>query len=146
MSLSETLSGWPRGNTRRIGVVSDTHQKDEGWDSPPELIEALQSCDLILHCGDLDALGVLDHLETVAPVLAVRGYADPREPGDRLAETTRVVEFAGFAHRHGARPGVARPAGAVHAHARVSARRRGRAHDAEVRPAGGRRLLRSHPR
>ena len=96
MSLSDLPSGWPRGNTSRIAVVSDTHEKGEGWGSPPELIEALRTSDLILHCGDLDSLGVLDHLETVAPVLAVRGYADPREAGDRLAETTRVVEFAGL--------------------------------------------------
>jgi len=31
-------------------------------------------------------------LETVAPVLAVRGYEDPTEAGQRLASTTRVVE------------------------------------------------------
>ncbi|MEE9534550.1 MAG: metallophosphoesterase family protein, partial [Acidimicrobiia bacterium] len=40
--------------------------------------------------------GVLDHLETVAPVRAVRGYGDPHEPGDRLAERTRVVQAAGL--------------------------------------------------
>ena len=79
----------------RIAVVSDTHQLGYGWGSPPELMEALQGSDLILHCGDLETLGVLDHLETVAPVLAVRGYGDPHEPGDRLAERTRVVEVAG---------------------------------------------------
>ena len=33
---------------------------------------------------------------TGRPVLAVRGYEDPREPGDRLADTTRVVDAAGF--------------------------------------------------
>ena len=38
---------------------------------------------------------MLDCLEQVAPVLAVRGYEDPREPGERLADTTRVVEASG---------------------------------------------------
>jgi uncharacterized protein len=79
----------------RIAIVSDTHELGDGWGSPPELISALKGVDLILHCGDLDMLGVLDHLQTVAPVLAVRGHKDPREPGDRLAERTRVVEVEG---------------------------------------------------
>jgi putative phosphoesterase len=85
-----------RVNSTRISVVSDTHEQGDGWGSPPELLEALDGSDLILHCGDLDALGVLDHLETVAPVLAVRGYPDPREESDRLAEETRVVEVDGI--------------------------------------------------
>lgn len=85
-----------RVNSTRISVVSDTHEQGDGWGSPPELLEALDGSDLILHCGDLDALGVLDHLETVAPVLAVRGYPDPREASERLAEETRVVEVDGI--------------------------------------------------
>ena len=48
--------------------------------------------DLILHCGDLECLGVLDYLEAVAPVLAVRGYEDPTERGRRLANKTRLVQ------------------------------------------------------
>ena len=54
-------------------------------------MDALRDVDLILHCGDLECLGVLDYLETLAPVLAVRGYEDPTEAGDRLALSTRVV-------------------------------------------------------
>ena len=80
----------------RIAVISDTHELGDGWGSPPELLEALRGADLILHCGDLERLGVLDHLETVASVLAVRGYSDPHEPGERLAARTRVVEVAGL--------------------------------------------------
>lgn len=79
----------------RLTVVSDTHELGDGWRSPPELIEAVEGSGLILHCGDLETLGVLDHLETIAPVLAVRGYGDPHEPGERLAERTRVVDVEG---------------------------------------------------
>ncbi|SVC23741.1 uncharacterized protein METZ01_LOCUS276595 [marine metagenome] len=50
---------------------------------------------MILHCGDLECLGVLDYLEEVSPLLAVRGYEDPLEDGDRLAMTTRVVKVEG---------------------------------------------------
>ncbi|MBI4201699.1 MAG: metallophosphoesterase family protein [Chloroflexi bacterium] len=79
----------------RLAVISDTHELGTGWGSPPELLEALRGVDLILHCGDLEVLGVLDHLETVAPVLAIRGHKDPREEGERLAERTRVVDAEG---------------------------------------------------
>ena len=50
---------------------------------------------MILHCGDLECLGVLDYLEEIAPLLAVRGYEDPVEEGERLALTTRVVKVEG---------------------------------------------------
>ena len=61
----------------RIGLISDTHSAGSGRDLPDRVLEALRGVDLILHCGDLECLGVLDYLETVAPVLAVRGYEDP---------------------------------------------------------------------
>ncbi len=80
----------------RIGLISDTHCAGSGWDLPDQVLQAFQGVDLILHCGDLECLGVLDCLETVAPVLAVRGYEDPVEPGERLASPTRVVAAAGI--------------------------------------------------
>ena len=81
----------------KIGLISDTHSAGSGRDLPDEVLHAFSGVDLILHCGDLECLGVLDYLETVAPVLAVRGYEDPREPGDRLADATRVVHAGGIA-------------------------------------------------
>lgn len=80
----------------RIGLISDTHCAGSGWDLPIQVLRAFQGVDLILHCGDLECLGVLDCLETVAPVLAVRGYEDPAEAGDRLTFPTRVVEVDGI--------------------------------------------------
>ncbi len=79
----------------KIGLISDTHSAGSGQDLPKQVFQALAGVDLILHCGDLECLGVLDLLETVAPVLAVRGYEDPREPGERLANSTRVVPIDG---------------------------------------------------
>ena len=81
----------------KIGLISDTHSAGNGRDLPDRVLQALAGVDLILHCGDLECLGVLDYLETVAPVLAVRGYEDPREPGDRLADATRVVHAGAIA-------------------------------------------------
>jgi len=79
-----------------IGLISDTHCAGSGWDLPSQVFQAFQGVNLILHCGDLECLGVLDCLETVAPVLAVRGYEDPVEDGDRLVSPTRVVEAGGI--------------------------------------------------
>ena len=80
----------------RIGLISDTHSAGSGRDLPDRVLDALTGVDLILHCGDLECIGVLDYLETVAPVLAVRGYEDPVENGGRLANATRVVEAGGI--------------------------------------------------
>jgi hypothetical protein len=88
--------GKPELTAVKIGVISDTHSAGSGRDLPDPVLSALEGVDLILHCGDLECLGVLDYLETVAPVLAVRGYEDPMEPGDRLASTTRVVQAEGI--------------------------------------------------
>ena len=74
----------------KIGVISDTHSAGSGRDLPQPVLDVFNGVDLILHCGDLECLGVLDYLETVAPVLAVRGYEDPMEAGERLANATRV--------------------------------------------------------
>lgn len=80
-----------------VGVLSDTHIGGDIPELPSLVLRAFQGADLILHCGDLDTTTeVLDRLETVAPVKAVRGYPDPREKGDRLAEAVRVVEAEGL--------------------------------------------------
>ena len=76
----------------KIGLISDTHSAGSGRDLPAAVFDALAGCDLVLHCGDLECIGVLDYLEELAPVLAVRGYEDPVERGERLANVTRIVE------------------------------------------------------
>ena len=76
----------------RVGLISDTHSAGSGKDLPSQVLKAFEGVDLILHCGDLECIGVMDVLESVAPVLAVRGYEDPIEAGDRLARVTRVVQ------------------------------------------------------
>ena len=83
----------------RIGLISDTHIDDNGPSLAQQVLDTFRAArvELILHCGDLgSSTAVLDHLETVAPVMAVRGYPDPWEDGDRLAETVRVLELEGL--------------------------------------------------
>ena len=76
--------------TTRIGVVADTHVGEFLPALPPAVCEALEGCDLVLHAGDLSVPGVLDDLEAVAPVVAVRGDHD-RLGGLALPETVVVV-------------------------------------------------------
>ena len=55
----------------KIGILSDTHDLLR-----PEVIDALQGCDNILHGGDISSQRILDRLEKIAPVKAVRGNND----------------------------------------------------------------------
>ena len=79
----------------KVGLISDTHSAGSGRNLPAAVFDALRGCDLLLHCGDLECIGVLDYLEELAPVLAVRGYEDPVESGERLANVSRIVAVAG---------------------------------------------------
>ena len=55
----------------KVGILSDTHDLLR-----PEVIDALQGCDYILHGGDISSRKILDQLEQIAPVKAVRGNND----------------------------------------------------------------------
>lgn len=54
-----------------IGLISDTHGLVR-----PQVFDALSGVDRILHAGDVGE-GVLEELETIAPVRAVLGNTDP---------------------------------------------------------------------
>jgi putative phosphoesterase len=75
----------PAHSTGTIGLISDTHGLLR-----PEALEALAGVEHIIHAGDVGEPGILETLETIAPVTAVRGNVD-REPwADRLPETAEV--------------------------------------------------------
>jgi uncharacterized protein len=66
---------------RVIGLISDTHGMVRA-----SVHGALAGVELILHAGDVGGDEILDELELIAPVLAVRGNTDgPGNP--RLAES-----------------------------------------------------------
>lgn len=54
-----------------VGLVSDTH----GW-LDPFLLEAFAGVERIVHAGDVGPGPILESLEAVAPVTAVRGNID----------------------------------------------------------------------
>ena len=72
-----------------MGVISDTHGLMRS-----EAVETLRGSDLILHAGDVGGETVLEALEALAPVVAVRGNTDRGAFGRSLSET-QVVAVAG---------------------------------------------------
>jgi hypothetical protein len=69
-----------------VGVISDTHGIIR-----PGALAALQGCDFIIHAGDVGDSQVLDQLEAIAPVHAVRGNVDFGALGERLPEDALVT-------------------------------------------------------
>ena len=55
----------------KIGILSDTHGLLR-----PEALAALEGCAAILHGGDINKQSILNRLEEIAPVYAVRGNND----------------------------------------------------------------------
>lgn len=70
----------------KIGVVSDTHGLLR-----PEVAPALKGVDRILHLGDMGKYSILEELEEIAPVTAVRGNVDREGACGRLPETEVVL-------------------------------------------------------
>ncbi|HEY1693554.1 MAG TPA: metallophosphoesterase family protein [Polyangiaceae bacterium] len=80
MKLVRESARFPLGadGSLRVVVVADTHSRPDP--RAPALIAA-QKPDRILHAGDIGDPAVLDALEALAPVTAVRGNIDAQMPG-----------------------------------------------------------------
>jgi putative phosphoesterase len=76
--------------TLRIGLISDTHGLVR-----PEALAALQGCGVLLHAGDIGTLDVLDTLEGLAPVHAVRGNVD-RDPAFEAIPASLDLSLGGL--------------------------------------------------
>lgn len=77
----------------RIGVLADTHVPYRMPAIPESVVKALRGVDLILHAGDVDEPWALAPLETIAPVLAVRGNYHILDRSAAGATLPRVVEL-----------------------------------------------------
>jgi len=55
----------------KIGVISDTHGRLD-----PRIVPLFEGVEHILHAGDIGTNGIIEQLETVAPVTAVIGNMD----------------------------------------------------------------------
>jgi uncharacterized protein len=70
-----------------IGVISDTHGLLR-----PEAVAALRGVEHILHAGDVGNIAILEALQEIAPVTAIRGNVDTHGACARLPATD-VVEL-----------------------------------------------------
>jgi putative phosphoesterase len=77
----------PESHGRRfLGIIADTHGLMR-----PEAIAALAGAERIIHAGDIGRPEVLQALEAIAPVIAVRGNNDTDAWAAAIPETA-VVE------------------------------------------------------
>ena len=59
-----------------IGIISDTHVPDRANTLPKKVVDEFSNVDLIIHCGDVTDKEILDLLNDLANVVAVRGNMD----------------------------------------------------------------------
>lgn len=81
----------------KIGLISDTHGKLR-----PEVFNALEGVDLILHAGDIGDLAIITELETIAPVHAVHGNTDDFDIREKHGESVELTyDGVAIAMTHG---------------------------------------------
>lgn len=73
-----------------IGLISDTHGLLR-----PQACELLRSSDHIIHAGDVGEQGLLQTLQTIAPVTVVRGNVD-RDPWTQILPLTAAAMLFGL--------------------------------------------------
>ncbi len=77
----------------RVACLSDTHLRSVGG-LPDWCLRRLEGADLIVHAGDLVAGTLLEELEKLAPVAAVRGNMDEISLREKLPKR-RIAEIGG---------------------------------------------------
>jgi putative phosphoesterase len=81
---------------KRIGFLADTHsRKPDGSDLPEQVLTAFKKTDLIVHLGDIGRHGILDRLETVAPVWVPAGDGKGYIRRGTTDEPVKVIESGG---------------------------------------------------
>ena len=80
----------------KVGVISDTHGLLR-----EEVLDVLRTCDHIIHAGDFDNESVIEELEDIAPLTAVRGNNDWSSWASRLPrQQTFTIGGVGFTMAH----------------------------------------------
>ncbi|MEK5442862.1 metallophosphoesterase family protein [Fredinandcohnia sp. FSL W7-1320] len=85
----------------RIAVISDTHMPKRANKLPEKLVEGVRGTGLIIHAGDWSTIEVYEELQTIAPVIGVRGNIDPPELpfGEKLMIVKKGYRI-GIVHGH----------------------------------------------
>lgn len=125
----------------RVVCLSDTHLR-RGGELPLWCLRRLEGADLIVHCGDLVALPVLEQLERLATVAAVRGNMDGPVLKEKLPARD-VVEIGGvkIGVTHDPGPALGRNARLAAAFSRCDAVLSGHTHVPEIHRLGRRLIL-----
>jgi putative phosphoesterase len=69
-----------------IGIISDTHGLLR-----PQVVSSLKGADLIIHAGDVGDPSILDKLDNITSVVAVRGNMDAGSWAFKLSRTELVA-------------------------------------------------------
>ncbi len=77
-----------------LGLISDTHINSPDQKLHPRVGSLFRGAQFILHAGDITHACVLDELETIAPVIAVRGNMD-FNPGTSSLPIKKLLSFHG---------------------------------------------------
>ncbi|OQW78024.1 MAG: YfcE family phosphodiesterase [Proteobacteria bacterium ST_bin11] len=72
--------------SHRLAIISDTHGLLR-----PEVLAALQGCERIIHAGDVGKPEVLQRLNELAPVTAVRGNNDKGAWAEELPVSASIT-------------------------------------------------------
>ena len=83
--ISQEIALFAAASIRTIGVISDTHNLLR-----QEAFRELEGPDLIIHAGDIGERRILEELEMIAPVIAVRGNVDCADWCDQIPLTQTV--------------------------------------------------------
>ena len=94
--MSDSVWSLPLSGTN-VAVLADCHIHEGGPQFPAALFPRLQGVDLIVTLGDMGEKSGLDQLETIAPVLGVRG----RDDVDDIRTRRSALALTGEGYRIG---------------------------------------------
>ena len=86
----------------KIGLIADTHMPGSIRELWPQVFEAFEDADCILHAGDLHTLEVVDRLSEIAPTWVAAGNGDAGLVDERLRDTWLIEQGSiqiGMIHR-----------------------------------------------
>lgn len=79
----------------QIGLISDTHIPSMGEAPPPQVVQAFQGVDLILHAGHAYTSSCLDWLARIAPVKASESWLQGTGESLTRSNQVQVIELEG---------------------------------------------------
>jgi len=80
----------------KVGIISDTRIATPDQHLPARVREAFAGVDLIIHAGNITKEFVIEELERIAPVVAVRGALDEPVDFKRDLPASRTLDLHGF--------------------------------------------------